>query len=384
MQKISDKLLSWASVVDQKTIQQALTTSRLEFVKPHVALMPDAHFGMGSTVGSVIPTVGAILPASVGVDLGCGMIAVKTQFKKDELKDLPKLRHSIERSVPVSAGGYNRTITASAQTRIAELENKANKDYSGIDGKWKIQMGTLGSGNHFIEIVHDENDDVWAFLHSGSRGIGNKIAQKHIKIAQEHCKRNFIKLEDRDLAYLVEGTPEFDEYIEDMLWAQDFALLNREEMMDRVIKDLGHHMGTPVKEAERINCHHNFTEKEHHLGKNVWLTRKGAIKADKGRRALIPGSMGTASYVTEGKGNVASFNSCPHGAGRVFSRSAAKQKFTLEDLEKRMEGIEYRSSESFIDEIPDAYKPIDVVMEDSKDLCEVKHIFKQIVNVKGN
>lgn len=385
MNKISDKLISWASKVDDNTIEQALTSSKMPFVAPHIALMPDAHYGMGSTVGSVIPTHGAIIPAAIGVDIGCGMIAVRTQFKKSDMpEDLSELRHSIERSIPVSVAGYNSNITESAQKRIDELETKAKRDYSLIDSKWKVQLGSLGSGNHFIELTYDNEDNIWAFLHSGSRGIGNKIAQKHIKVAKQLCDRWFIQLPEPDLAYLVDGTPEFGEYIEDMHWAQDFALLNREEMMDRVVKGIGYFMKQPVEELERINCHHNFTQKEHHFGKDVWLTRKGAIQADKGRLGLIPGSMGTASYVVEGKGFAPSFNSAPHGAGRAYSRSAARKQFTLDDLHKAMAGIEYRDGEQFIDEIPQAYKDIDQVMQDARNLVEVKFMFRQLLNVKGD
>lgn len=367
-------------MVDENTIEQAIETSRLKFVKPHVALMPDAHYGLGSTVGSVIPTVGAIMPAAIGVDIGCGMIAAKTNVKLHQLIDLDKLRHSIERSVPVSMGGYNKKPTTSG--RVEMLEENALINYEQIDGKWKRQVGTLGSGNHFIEIVYDEDDSIWAFLHSGSRGIGNKIAQRHIKIAREFCEKYFIDLPNRDLAYLPEDTEEFVDYIRDMTWAQEFALANREEMMDLVINDLSYHVGD-LEELERINTHHNYTQLENHMGQNVWLTRKGAIRAWEGETGLIPGSMGTPSYVVTGKGYPPAFKSCPHGAGRAYSRKAAKNKFSLEDLEKAMEGIEYRASKDFLDEIPGAYKDISRVMEDSQDLCEIKHEFRQVLNVKG-
>lgn len=391
MKKITNKLISWASIIEPNTQAQAELTSSMPFVQPHLALMPDAHLGKGATVGSVIPTVGAIMPAAVGVDIGCGMIAVRTQFTKADLegKDLGVIRHSIERSVPLSAGSYNRApLTDSAGKRCDELVELAGNRLPFYDGltrtNWKYHLGTLGSGNHFIEITLDELDRIWLFLHSGSRGIGNSIATHHIKVAQELMKKYYIKLPDPDLSYLVENTPEFDLYIRDLNWAQHFALLNREEMMDRVVKDFEHFMGSSVEELERINCHHNFTQKENHMGRNVWLSRKGAIQADAGRPGLIPGSMGTASYVVEGKGYVPSFSSSPHGAGRVYSRSAANKRFTLEDLDKAMVGIEYNRSEAFLDEIPGAYKDIDVVMEDAKDLVEIKHTLHQIVNVKGD
>ncbi|HEX8182824.1 MAG TPA: RtcB family protein [Candidatus Saccharimonadales bacterium] len=390
MQKITKKLYNWASILDDNAKEQTLRTSAMPFVLPHLALMPDAHMGAGATVGSVIPTVGAIMPAAVGVDIGCGMIAVKTQFKTSDLtdKDLGVLRHSIERSIPLSAGKFNHKLTDSVKPRIAELENMAGERKSFYDKltrtSWVYQLGTLGSGNHFIEITVDQDETIWLFLHSGSRGIGNSIAMHHIKIAQENMKKWYIKLEDDDLAYLVENTSEFDQYIFDLNWAQHFALLNREEMMDRVIKDFEHFMGNKVIESERINCHHNFTQKENHMGRNVWLSRKGAIQADKGRKGLIPGSMGTASYVVEGKGYAPSYNSAPHGAGRVWARKAASRHFTIDDLDKAMVGIEYNRSEAFLDEIPDAYKDIDVVMHDANDLVEIKNTFHQIVNVKGD
>lgn len=390
MNKLSNKLYSWASIVDDNASEQAERATTMPFVLPHLALMPDAHFGMGATVGSVIPTQGAIMPAAVGVDIGCGMIAVRTQYSKDDLKgkDLSALRHSIERSIPLSAGSYNQKISETAHKRCDELCDMAGERTQFYDNltktNWTHHLGTLGSGNHFIEVTVDEENRIWLFLHSGSRGIGNSIAMHHIKIAKENMKKWYIKLPDEDLSYLVEGTAEFDQYITDLNWAQHFALLNREEMMDRLIKDFEYFVGGNVEETERINCHHNFTRKEHHMGRDVWLSRKGAIQADKGRPGLIPGSMGTASYVVEGLGNVMSFNSSPHGAGRVWARRKASQHFTLEDLDREMVGIEYNRSEAFLDEIPSAYKDIDVVMNDAKDLVEIKHTLHQIVNVKGN
>lgn len=385
MNKISDKLYNWASIIEDNTLSQAEVTSRMPFIYPHLALMPDAHLGKGATVGSVIPTLRAIMPAAVGVDIGCGMIAVQTQWKFTDLpKDLSRLRESIEQVIPLSAGRYNQLLTESARIRTDYLEKKAKKDYEQFVGNWKLQLGTLGSGNHFIEITLDESDNVWLFLHSGSRGIGNKIAMHHISKAQELCKRWFIKLEDQDLAYLIEGTPEFDDYIEDLNWAQEFALLNREEMMDRVAQAMSNFMGQSVQEKERINCHHNFTVKQKVFGQYVWLSRKGAIDAHKGVKGLIPGSMGTASYVVEGKGDHMSFFSSPHGAGRNHSRAAARKLFNFEQLEEAMKGIEYRKTDAFIDEIPQAYKDIDIVMKDSADLVEIKHTLRQIVNVKGD
>ncbi|MFF2271757.1 RtcB family protein [Agromyces sp. NPDC058136] len=387
MEKISTRLVSWASLLDEQTIEQARVSSTMPFIYPHLALMPDAHLGLGATVGSVIPTLGAIIPAAVGVDIGCGMIAVQTQFEASELPaDRRAVREQIERAIPLSAGKYNRKIVATAVPRVAELEALAEAkgfDPARYAGNWREQLGTLGSGNHFIEVSLDEADRVWLFLHSGSRGVGNKIAQHHIKVAQRLAKQWWIELPNPDLAYLVEGSPEFTRYIAELRWAQHFALLNREEMMDRVIRQVSEWVGTPVEERQRINCHHNFTESEEHFGKRVWVSRKGAIQADVGRLGLIPGSMGTASYVVEGLGDAMSLNSSPHGAGREYSRSKARKTFTHEQLREAMVGIEFRDTDAFIDEIPQAYKPIDRVIADAAPLVKVRHTLRQIVNVKG-
>jgi tRNA-splicing ligase RtcB len=388
MEKITARLFSWASLLEEKTEQQARTTSTMPFIHPHLALMPDAHLGLGATVGSVIPTLGAVMPAAVGVDIGCGMIAVRTQFTAADLPaDRKPLREQIERAVPTSAGAYNRKVVATAEPRVAELEAlaaEAGFDPASYARTWQLQLGTLGSGNHFIEVSLDETDAVWLFLHSGSRGVGNKIAQAHIKVAQAAMERWWITLPDPDLAYLVEGTAEFDRYIAELGWAQRFALLNREEMMDRVVRQFADWVGSPVEEQERINCHHNFTQRERHFGKDVWLSRKGAISARAGQAGLIPGSMGTASYVVEGKGNPVALESSPHGAGRAYSRSAARKKFTHDELRTAMEGIEYRDTDAFLDEIPAAYKPIDQVMADAAELVTIRHTLRQIVNVKGD
>ncbi|QIM21731.1 RtcB family protein [Phycicoccus sp. HDW14] len=389
MEKITNRLINWASVLEPTTREQAERTSALPFVFPHLALMPDAHLGLGATVGSVIPTDRTVVPAAVGVDIGCGMIAVLTQLTVDDLADrsLTPLRESIERAVPLSAGAANRKVVATAEPRVTELEAMAAQ--AGFDpderaGRWRLQLGTLGSGNHFIEVSLDEQDRVWAFLHSGSRGVGNKIAQHHIGVARTLMERYWIELPDRDLAYLVEGTDEFWAYVRELRWAQHYALLNREEMMDRVLRQLGEFLGTDVVEAERVNCHHNFTQQEKHWGKELWVTRKGAIEAREGQAGLIPGSMGTRSYVVEGLGNRMSLCSAPHGAGRMFSRSAARKRFTHDELRQAMHGIEFRDTEAFLDEIPAAYKDIDVVMADAADLVRVRHTLRQVVNVKGD
>ena len=392
---LSPRLISWASILEPATREQALRTSEMPFVHPHVALMPDAHLGKGATVGSVLPTRAAIIPAAVGVDIGCGMIAVRTPWSVDDVRGrgpLAPLRGDIERAVPLSAGRYNKKLTESARRRVTELEATADElgervlqSVTATAPNWSLQLGSLGSGNHFIEVTADEQQRVWLFLHSGSRGVGNRIAQKHIAIAQERARREGLDLPDRDLAWLDEGTPEFDRYIAELRWAQHFALLNREEMMDRVADCLARHMrADATPELERINCHHNFTQHEEHFGEQLWVSRKGAIQARKGQAGLIPGSMGTASYVVSGLGNPDSLESSPHGAGRVFSRSKARRTFTRAQLEESMRGIEWRHTDAFLDEIPAAYKAIDVVMEDAKDLVEVRHTLRQLVNVKGD
>jgi tRNA-splicing ligase RtcB len=395
VERLSDRLLNWASILDDVTRRQAENTASLPFVHPHVALMPDAHLGKGATVGSVLPTREAIIPAAVGVDIGCGMIAVRTPWSVAEVRSrgsLAALRGDIERAVPLSAGKYNRKLTGSARPRVAELEELAAElgDHvlpavHGATPNWQLQLGSLGSGNHFIEVTADEQDRVWLFLHSGSRGVGNKIAMRHIAIARKRAERDRLDLPDRELAWLEEGTPEFDRYIADLRWAQHFALLNREEMMDRVAGCLAVHMrAEETPELERINCHHNFTQRERHFGVDLWVSRKGAIEAQKGQAGLIPGSMGTASYVVSGLGNPLSLNSSPHGAGRAYSRSKARKTFTRAQLEESMAGIEWRHSDAFLDEIPAAYKPVDVVMRDAADLVEVRHTLRQLVNVKGD
>jgi tRNA-splicing ligase RtcB (3'-phosphate/5'-hydroxy nucleic acid ligase) len=390
VQKITKRLLSWASDVEEATLEQARRTSELPFVHPHLALMPDAHLGKGATVGSVIPTLRAVVPAAVGVDIGCGMIAVRTQFTADDLRaagPLTPLREAVEAAVPLSAGVYNRTVLPTAQARVEELEAKAAQQ--GVDpdryaGNWRLQLGTLGSGNHFVEITVDELGRVWTFLHSGSRGVGNKIATAHIAVARALMERYWIRLPDPDLAYLAQDTDEFWAYVRDLRWAQHFALLNREEMTDRVVACLGEFLGQDVVEAERINCHHNFTQAEKHFGREVWVSRKGAIEAAAGMPGLVPGSMGTASYVVTGLGNPLSLNSSPHGAGRRYSRTRARRTFTADDLRTAMKGIEYRDTDAFVDEIPAAYKDIDQVMADAADLVEVRHTLRQVVNVKGD
>jgi tRNA-splicing ligase RtcB len=400
MEHISKRLFNWASILEANTREQAERTASMPFIWPHLALMPDAHLGKGSTVGSVIPTLGAIMPAAVGVDIGCGMMAVRTQFTGEDFTGrglLRDLREAIEAAIPLSAGKYNDAVRGGlAGERIARLEGLGGADSAErIAPNWRLQLGSLGSGNHFVEVSLDEKDRVWLFLHSGSRGVGNKLAVKHIKIALAQCERRWITLPDPDLAYLVEGEPEFWDYIRDLRWAQEFAALNRAEMMDHVIGCVSAWAGEDVPGEETIGCHHNYTEQmtgdlltrwkrpKGHSG-HVWLSRKGAIDASAGQPGLIPGSMGTRSYIVTGLGNPLSLNSSPHGAGREYSRSAARKTFTRDQLDAAMEGIEWGRSDAFLDEIPGAYKPIDVVMADAADLVEVQHTLCQIVNVKGD
>ena len=393
MEMLTKRFLNWASILEDQTRAQVQMTSEMPFVFPHIALMPDAHLGKGCAVGAVIPTLGAIMPAAVGVDIGCGMIASRTQYTREDVErvgvaNLYRLREAIELAVPASKGVYNADISRHyTEDRIAILENEATSasfSPSTLSPNWRMQLGTLGSGNHFIEASYDEEDRVWLFLHSGSRGVGNRIAMHHIKVAQALMKKYWITLPDKDLAYLVEGTPEFWEYIRQLRWAQRFALLNREEMMDRVIDCFVDWVGGGVLIERTINCHHNYTMKEKHFGKEVWLSRKGAIDASEGTWGLIPGSMGTRSYVVTGKGNPLALNSSPHGAGRNYSRTAARKAFTHEDLRTAMAGIEYRDTNAFIDEIPGAYKDIDQVMKDADDLVKIEHTLRQFVNVKGD
>jgi len=391
--KIGDRALAWLPRhdIEDSAHRQILNLAGLPIVFRHVAVMPDCHLGKGATVGTVVPTRQAVIPAAVGVDIGCGMIAVRTTLQASHLPDgLEALRKQIERDVPSGAGGYNRRVTPSAQARIDQLKRDAPRDdYAQVDGKWELQVGSLGSGNHFIELALDEDDGVWAVLHSGSRGIGNKLAERYIKAARAEARKRGDVLPDQDLAWLVEGTKVFDDYVADLHWAQSFARQNRDEMMDRVMAAIARHVRGDAFEARalealRINCHHNFTQKEVHFGEEVWITRKGAIQMKAGQRGVIPGSMGTRSYIVTGKGNPASYDSAPHGAGRRFSRTEARKRFTMDDFRSAMAGIECRHSTALIDELPGAYKDIDTVIERSQELVQVDHVLRQVLNVKGD
>lgn len=378
-------VLNWASDLDPNALDQAQRAAAMPFVAGHVALMPDAHVGMGATIGSVIPTEGAIIPSAVGVDIGCGMIAAELPFTSDVLgDDLTKLHGYIESVVPAGVGRGHDT----EQTALADLREAARKGPELTDSQWSTaakQMGTLGSGNHFVEVCLDERDRVWVVLHSGSRGIGNQIAKQHIEGAKGLMRRYFIDLDDPDLAYLAEGTPEFDAYIMGMLWAQDYALANREVMMDAVLRQVAAFIGYNFVESQRINCHHNFTEREHHMGRNVWITRKGAIRARTGDLGVIPGSMGTRSYIVEGNGNPASYCSCSHGAGRKLSRGQARRQLDLDGLREQMAGKAWNADQAneLLDEDPRSYKDIDQVMADQTDLVTVRHTLSQVLNYKG-
>ena len=378
--------------------QQLLNIAQLPFVHKWVAAMPDVHLGKGATIGSVIPTIGAIIPAAVGVDIGCGMMAVKTSLKAHQLPDnLASLRSRIERAIP--HGRSSRARGQRDKGSWGNLTQQVEQAWAPLHDQFEVMkakhpvlkqtnnishLGTLGTGNHFVEVCLDENNAVWIMLHSGSRGVGNRIGTYFIEQAKKDMERYFIHLPDKDLAYIPEGSPVFREYTMAVAWAQDFARLNREVMMENAIMALSDEMGIPFEsDIEAVNCHHNYISHEHHFDKNVWLTRKGAVSARKGEMGIIPGSMGAKSFIVRGLGNEDSFCSCSHGAGRVMSRTQAKKEVSLEEHIKATEGVECRKDESVIDETPSAYKPIEKVMEAQKDLVEIVHTLKQVVCVKG-
>lgn len=382
-----DNVLTWASDMETNTLLQAARTSRLPFLAGPLALMPDAHVGMGSTIGSVIPTQGAIIPAAIGVDIGCGMIAVETDLTAADLPDtLDPLIKTFERVIPagVGQGHDNRYDKLRIPTKLgADYPELVQRDRS-LWTKSQTQFGSLGGGNHFVEVELDERMIVWVVLHSGSRGVGKEIAERHIAKAKGLMKQMFVKLEDPSLAYLVEGTPEFQEYIHDMLWAQEYALGNRDFMMTQAIEALFSYVGKG-REVNRIQCHHNYTTREHHHGKDVWLTRKGAIRAREGDLGIIPGSMATGSFIVRGLGNPASYFSASHGAGRRLSRSGAKRELSVDTLKTAMAGKSWNvdKAEQLVDEHPAAYKDIGQVMADQADLVEVVHSLRQLLNFKG-
>ncbi|TSP14049.1 RtcB family protein [Cupriavidus campinensis] len=384
----------WTDDIEVEALQQAKNLARLPFIAGNgVALMPDVHAGKGSTIGSVIATDKAIIPAAVGVDLGCGMNAVRLSLKASDLPEsLTAIRHQIERDVPLGAGGAHKRESdlINNHDRLPFTSHVVTEALAAVGGahvllrKAAPQLGTLGSGNHFIELCVDENQDVWVMLHSGSRGIGNMIGSYFIEKAKRRMEAHFIHLPDGDLAYIPEDTDDFRDYMAAVQWAQDYALENRKVMMEVVIAALRRHI--PVEftiTQEAINCHHNYVDRENHFGRNLWVTRKGAIRARAGDLGIIPGSMGQRSYIVRGKGNLESYCSCSHGAGRKMSRTAARKLFTLPDLAKQTEGVECRKDDAVLDEIPGAYKDIDAVMANQADLVEVVHVLKQVLCVKG-
>ncbi len=381
---INDKLVSWASDLDPGTVRQAEKTARLPIVEGHVALMPDAHIGLGATVGSVIPTRGAIIPAAVGVDIGCGMVAAELDVCAAGLPDdLGPLLGRIADVVPAGVGKGHDDVSRAADKWLS-AHRPATELSTARSVKAAKQFGTLGSGNHFVEVCLDERDRVWVVLHSGSRGIGNQLAQAHISTAKRLARDLQLRLEDPDLAYFVEGTPEFEAYLADMLWAQDYARANRDQMVERALREVVAFVGAG-RETARINCHHNFTQREVHDGVELWITRKGAIAAGVDDLGVIPGSMGTGTFIVRGKGSAASWRSCSHGAGRRHSRSQAKKLFSGEDLAAQMAGKVWLAdrADALVDEIPSAYKDIDQVMADQADLVEVQHTLHQVLNYKG-
>lgn len=381
----------WAdlSSVEPDALKQLANTANLPFVFKHVAAMPDVHLGKGATVGSVIATKGAVVPAAVGVDIGCGMMAVKTPLPHERVLDrLPELRHAIERSVPVGHEG-NRSLSSTSEewTRWKQWKSL----HAAVEGdrellkRAQLQMGSLGGGNHFIEICLDKDKNVWVMLHSGSRNIGKVLAERHIHSAKDMMRAIEANLADPDLAYLEEHTEAFRQYMHDLYWAQDYALNNRAEMMKRVLKDLACvvNQGQPFQKLMEVNCHHNYVSNEMHFGQNVMVTRKGAVSAKEGELGIIPGSMGAKSFIVRGKGSAESFCSCSHGAGRRMSRTQAKKMFTLNDLKRETEGVECRKDSGVLDEIPSAYKNIEEVMASQSDLVDVIAELKQVICIKG-
>lgn len=386
---IREGLLSWATELDEDTVEQAARTARLPFVEDHVALMADAHLGYGATVGSVIPTRGAVIPAAVGVDIGCGMLAVDTTLDAEDLPhDLRPLLRKFGQRIPAGVGQGHEHEARGRQwiaARHDETGHTPDLVRDGGAGKAALQFGTLGSGNHFCEVCLDETDHVWAVVHSGSRGTGFQLAQQHMDIAKQRMEREAIQLEDPNLAYLEEGTQEFDAYLADLRWAQAYAFGNRERMMELMLESLAEEVGRDEVERERFDCHHNYTAQEQHDGKDLWVTRKGAIRAREGDRGIIPGSMGAASFIVTGLGNEESFDSASHGAGRRMSRTQAKKQLDLDTFEGQMEGRAWLShhSRDLLDEAPGAYKDIHQVMEAQADLVRIDHELRAVLNYKG-
>lgn len=384
--------------VEPEALAQLTNIARLPIVHKWVAAMPDVHLGIGATVGSVIPTIGAVIPAAVGVDIGCGMMAVETTLRASDLPDnLAPMRSTIERAVPHGRGGAGRRGDKGSWREVPNRVGNVWKDlesgfraivakHPGVEkSNHVVHLGTLGTGNHFIEVCLDEADRVWFMLHSGSRGVGNRIGSHFIALAKKDMQRHQQHLPDANLSYFEEGSEHFQDYVEAVGWAQSFARHNRELMMHAVLDAVRRLPGIPPFQTAKnaVNCHHNYVSREHHYGKDVLVTRKGAVHAGAGVLGIIPGSMGARSYIVRGKGNPESFCSCSHGAGRVMSRTQAKRKFTVEDHKRATQGVECRKAHNVIDETPAAYKDIDKVMAAQSDLVDVVHTLKQVVCVKG-
>ena len=383
--------------VDEAAVNQIMNISQLPILAGHIAIMPDVHMGKGATVGSVIPTRSTIIPAAVGVDIGCGMCAVMTNLKAEDLPEsLFALRNQIERAIPVGfnehkagipavSGPYAGILRKNLRKTMERWGNLVMKERLGRADEKRIsrQIGTLGGGNHFIELCLDTEDRVWVMLHSGSRGIGNQIGTVAIEMAKEQAAKRAWGLADAELAWLDEGSPEFDAYIEAMHWAQDYARFNRDTMMNIVLAELKHRFPQMKVVGEVVNCHHNFTSWEEHGEQGMWVTRKGAVSARYGEMGIIPGSMGAKSFIVQGKGNPHSYCSCSHGAGRKMSRNQAKKLFTSLDLQEQTAGIECRKDDAVIDEIPAAYKDIDEVMAAQADLVDIVHTLRQVMCIKG-
>ena len=378
--------------IDSDSIEQLKKMAQLQFIYSHIAVMPDVHVGKGATVGSVIPTKNAIIPAAVGVDIGCGMNAVRLNLKASQLPDnLAPLRHAIERKVPVGFE-LHKQVKAKASS-IIPLEKRLQpiiQKHPGLvrmlrkfDATWQKQLGTLGGGNHFIELCLDENQDVWIMLHSGSRGLGNVIGTYFIELAKKEAQHRFGHVPDKDLSYFAEGSASFNDYVEAVEWAQNYAFENRREMMRLILEAIRPLLPPFQMTKKAINCHHNYVSRENHFGEDLLITRKGAIRAGQDELGIIPGSMGARSYIVKGKANPESFCSCSHGAGRKMSRNKAKLLFSQDDLIQQTQGIECRKDAGVIDEIPSAYKDIDQVMANQSDLIEIVHTLKQILCIKG-
>lgn len=382
----------WTNDVDNRSKEQLTNIASLPFIHHHVAAMPDVHLGIGATIGSVIATHKAIIPAAVGVDIGCGMVAARLSLTANEIdeKALQKVFDQITRDVPVGRGQHadNKVLVEAAKPFEQGLKSLMDRHPEllksfGKLSKWTNQMGTLGGGNHFIEVCLDESDRVWVMLHSGSRGVGNAIADYFIKLARKDMERWMIQLPDRDLAYFPEGSEHFADYVRGVHWAQEYAMQNRQSMLELMLAALTRHLPAFTVETEVVNCHHNYVAREHHYSEDVWVTRKGAIRARKGDLGIVPGSMGARSFIVRGLGNPESFCSSAHGAGRTMSRTAAEKHFTEADLIEQTAGVICRKDKGVLDEIPGAYKNIDEVMANQSDLTEILHTLKQVVCVKG-